>query len=293
MLVITADDLGFSKSRNEAIFSAASAGTVSAASLMINMPAAESACHEINERGVPLDLGLHFTLTSGRPVASPDAVHLLLDSDGMFRHGFVSLFRYASKPAFMEQIRIEFESQCRRMDDFVRQFGLRLTHVDSHQHVHAIRPIWNLLAAWAKERSLSIRLPRESYGSWRRWPLFRQPNPIGDVKKLILDFCTRGRKTDDLYFGLLDSGKMDDLAWRRILKVVLASPNRRCEINVHPGCLAGQAADSESLCCSDEDRIFHRSDWRKRELDVLLNPEFVAWIKNIRGESSERISCSF
>ncbi|GHT18192.1 hypothetical protein FACS1894189_5720 [Planctomycetales bacterium] len=277
MLIITADDLGFSPSRNQAILQAASAGTLSAASLMVNMPEAENAAKDVHNQTPQLDLGLHFTLTSGRAVAD---VPLLTDSDGMFRHGFLSLWNNAAKPEFLEQIRIEFAAQLRLMDDLEKRYGLRVGHLDSHQHIHAIKPIWNILAATAKERESILRFPHEPYGSLSRLVPFRTFSPAGDLKKMILDFCLRNiepvpKRLTALYFGLLDSGKMDRSAWNRILNVIRRLPVIRCEVNVHPGLFSGNEATAEPLCCSKDDRNFHQSIWRRRELDVLLDPAFA------------------
>jgi predicted glycoside hydrolase/deacetylase ChbG (UPF0249 family) len=277
MLIITADDLGFSASRNAAILEAAAFGTVSSASLMVNMPYAEEACRLVKEQVPQLGLGLHFTLTSGRPVATPQEVPLLIDANGMFRHGFVSLWKNAGQPEFFEQIRLEFETQSRLMDKFKKRYELQIDHLDSHQHIHAIRPIWNLLTAAAKHRRWAVRLPREPYGRLSRVVPFRTLLPLGDFKKAVLDFCTWGVHTvpKHLYFGVLDSGKMNRTAWNRILYIVKRYPNIPCEVNVHPG----YTVHEEPLCCSRDDRKFHYSHWRQRELDVLLDQEFLETLK--------------
>jgi hypothetical protein len=280
MLIITADDLGFSLSRNQAILSAASVGTLSAASLMVNMPEAENAASEVHNQAPQLDLGLHFTLTSGKAVAD---VPLLTDSNGMFRHGFLSLWKNAAKPEFLEQIQIEFAAQLRLMDDLERRYMLRIGHLDSHQHVHAVRPIWNVLATTAKDRSLMLRFPHEPYGSFARLVPFRTLFPVGDLKKIILDFCLRNREPipKRYYFGVLDSGKMNWSAWNRILNVIRRQPEIPCEVNVHPGILSGNEAAAEPICCSEDDRNFHRSRWRRCELDVLLEPAFADLLRSL------------
>jgi predicted glycoside hydrolase/deacetylase ChbG (UPF0249 family) len=275
MLIITADDLGFSASRNMAIIETVQFGSVSSASLMVNMPEAENACQTVQKYTPQLHLGLHFTLTSGRPVAASQHVPLLIDSkNGLFRHNFLSLWKNIARPEFLEQIHIEFDAQFQLMNKFEKRYNLQTDHLDSHQHIHAIQPIGNLLTNIAKTHCLAVRYPCERYGNWKRLFPFRTLLPVGDIKKMILSFCAKKIKPDHYYFGVLDSGKMDWSAWNRIFKIVRNSL-MRCEVNVHPGCLTGKEAATELLCCSQDDKNFHCNIWRRREFDILLNPKFI------------------
>jgi predicted glycoside hydrolase/deacetylase ChbG (UPF0249 family) len=282
MITVTADDLGFSESRNRAIYEAAAFGTVSAASLMVNMPAAEDACSRL--AAVPgtallrnLRIGLHFTLTSGRSVAEASQVPLLVDANGMFCNGFLKLWQNAHRHQWQEQIAIEYAAQLRRFDDWTKQHSLNVGHLDSHQHVHVVQGIWHLLEKTALQRNWRLRYPHEPYFV-RNLPLLRTLSPVGDVKKIILDMCLRNTvtvfNTKSFYFGVLDSGKMNDRVWNRIFSIAEKFPDYCCEVNVHPGCLSGEEALAEPLCCSANDKKFHASPWRRRELDVLLAPEF-------------------
>ncbi|MCL2745409.1 MAG: ChbG/HpnK family deacetylase, partial [Planctomycetaceae bacterium] len=171
-IIINADDLGFSPQVNAAILRGAEMGTVTAASVMVNMPFAESALLQVGEQVPHLGLALHFTLTSGRPVSSPHEVPLLVDTNGFFRHGFVSVWRMlASKQrdALLSQIRAEFFAQINRMNHLAEKYRLRFDHLDSHQHIHVIPDIWRLLQTEAVQRNLPLRVPRERWGHFKRW----------------------------------------------------------------------------------------------------------------------------
>ena len=95
-VILNADDLGYSPDVNWAILHAASIGTLTAASLMVNMPFAEDAVMSVRESLPNFSLGLHFCLTSGRAVAPQEKIPLLVDSNGCFRHGFLGLWRLLS-----------------------------------------------------------------------------------------------------------------------------------------------------------------------------------------------------
>ncbi len=277
MLIITADDFGFSPSRNEAILAAALRGRLSAASLMVNMPYAEEACEQVRIQAPKLGIGLHFTLTSGSSLAPPEEVPLLVDKLGMFKQGFLSLrFRVGNREgkrneALLRQIRVEFEAQVRRMSELQKKFALRVDHMDSHQHIHAIRPIWNILAEEARNQKLVLRMPREIPTGPFTGLL---PSPVGRLKKGILDSCTRGIEQPVGYFGVVESGRMGPAAWKKILQIVDQQKDRVFEVNVHPGMLSGKEADAEAVLCSAADHRFHRDPWRHREFDTLLEPSF-------------------
>src|SRR4051812_35977187 len=82
-LVVTADDFGISRGVNRGIVEAHRNGLVTSASLMPNLPSAEDALTRATTCP-DLGLGLHLTLTAGRPLSPPDRVPTLVDADGQF-----------------------------------------------------------------------------------------------------------------------------------------------------------------------------------------------------------------
>src|SRR5919112_1525178 len=82
-LVVNADDFGISRGVNRGIVEAHRAGLVTSASLMSNLPSAEDALTRATTCP-DLGLGLHLTLTAGRPLTPPDRVPTLVDDDGCF-----------------------------------------------------------------------------------------------------------------------------------------------------------------------------------------------------------------
>ena len=64
-LIINADDLGYSKHRDNGIFACFENSSISAASLIVNGPTSEAATERAKKLG--LCLGLHLNLTEGSP----------------------------------------------------------------------------------------------------------------------------------------------------------------------------------------------------------------------------------
>jgi len=275
-VILNADDLGYSPAVNRAILHAASAGTVTAASLMVNMPFAEEAIKAVWESCPNLSLGLHFCLTSGRAVAPVEKVPLLIDSEGCFRHGFLGLWRLLCsrrKNEALEQIQAEFLAQLDRMEQFACVYRLRFDHLDSHQHIHAFAEVFDILEGEARKRNLALRVPRECLGPGKRiWQRFFTWFPSGLLKKGILDSHLRKRTQAVGYYGILDTGKMDLPALSRIFEAL--KPGKVYEINIHPS--------EEPLAQEDSspgDREFHRSPWRQREYAALLDPALKTMIE--------------
>ncbi len=76
MLVVTADDLGYSEGVDRAILHAHREGIVRSTSLLVTFPrAAEAAALARAEPG--LEVGLHLDLVEGTPVSYPAAVRTL------------------------------------------------------------------------------------------------------------------------------------------------------------------------------------------------------------------------
>ncbi|MEO5564045.1 MAG: polysaccharide deacetylase family protein [Chitinophagaceae bacterium] len=127
LLIIHGDDLGVSHSENEATINAMEKGSVSSASIMVPTPwfseiAAYAAAHPKS------DFGLHLTLTSEwkyykwGPTA--DGVPGLTNSAGFFPASVDSIY----KSAKIEEV----EKEIRMQIDKAKQFGIDVTHLDSH-----------------------------------------------------------------------------------------------------------------------------------------------------------------
>ena len=282
-IIINADDLGFSPGVSSAILRCAERGTITAASVMVNMPFAESALRQVREQVPQLSLALHFTLTSGKPVSPPQEVPLLVNANGMFRLGFMGLWKILSsnqRTALLLQIQTELSAQLKRMDQLAEKYQIRFDHLDSHQHVHALSGIWKLLRQEAEQRHLPLRLPRERWGNLKRWCRRSWTwFPSGLLKQAILNGCLRNVPQKIGYFGILETGQIDKPALLAMFQSI--AQNRSFdmyEINTHPSAPA-EADEQGELCCSEADKQFHTSQWRKKEFQALNCDDVLQWAR--------------
>ena len=153
LLIVNADDFGITEGATDAIVECHRAGSVTSTTLMTNMPAAGYAAERAKEHPA-LGVGLHFNLTLGRPLAGGPQSSVVNGQGELFNRRDLSL-RAITGRLRASDIREELEAQHGSM----RALGLVPTHFDSHQHVHAIPRIFQVVAAFAAEKALPMRMP--------------------------------------------------------------------------------------------------------------------------------------
>lgn len=142
-LIINADDVGFSDAINEAARECYLKGSITGASIMACGPRFDEAADMLREIGRE-EVGVHLTLTGMK----------------RFAHDYKNFaLKYFLKKINPEQVYTELSSQIKR----VRDKGLDITHLDSHEHVHMFPGVLSIVIKLALEFDIPyIRLPLES-----------------------------------------------------------------------------------------------------------------------------------
>ena len=150
VLVVNADDLGFSADMNAAIEAGHRMGRITNASLMVDGAAIGEAI-EIAGRNPGLGVGLHLDLC---PVV------------GLYDRPYAQMREGLRLPEMLDKVRTETERQIRKF----KGFGLSFTHLDGHRHFHALPEVFELVVEVASAHGLkSIRLTKD-------WILPRTPS---------------------------------------------------------------------------------------------------------------------
>jgi predicted glycoside hydrolase/deacetylase ChbG (UPF0249 family) len=115
---------------------------------MANMPGFDEACRVINKYGLNGHVGLHIVLTEGIPLTDKiKQQRRFCDERGVFRSNTREkrLFHLSAdeKEAVGEEIRTQIE-RCRKN-------GLKLTHVDSHHHIHEEKGVLKVIIPLMQE----------------------------------------------------------------------------------------------------------------------------------------------
>jgi len=153
-LIVNADDFGLNAAANAGIIECHQAGSVTSTTLMANGEAfAEAVALAKDNPG--LGVGLHFNLSWGRPVSEPARIPALVDDRGCF-HSRGELARRSLLGRLpREQVELELDAQLGKL----RVHGIEVTHIDSHQHVHAFGPVFAAVATRCEREGLPMRVP--------------------------------------------------------------------------------------------------------------------------------------
>ncbi|AKL11650.1 TPA: chitin disaccharide deacetylase [Kluyvera intermedia] len=151
LLIVNADDFGLSRGQNYGIVEACRNGVVTSTTALVNGAAVDHAV-ALRAQIPALAVGLHFTLTLGKPVGNTP----FLTREGLLGKGIWDLAAQDALP--LEEIADELACQYAR---FITLFGEPPSHIDSHHHVHMIGAIFPLVAAFAHEKGIPLRVDRD------------------------------------------------------------------------------------------------------------------------------------
>jgi hopanoid biosynthesis associated protein HpnK len=235
-LIVHADDFGLTERINEGILLAHQHGIVTSASIMANGEAFEHAV-ALAHSTPTLDVGIHLTVIEEKPLLSSDEIPTLTALDGRFhRHALQFVKRYLLGRIDLQEIRKELEAQVRK----VLATGLIPSHFDSHQHVHILPEILNVVLELSRKYHIpAIRFPREAaiFGKMRSLPL-RGVSLTRMAQMLVLNvFCQianeKVERRTEAFTGFLFGVKLDKLNLWKILRHL--PKEGTCEIMCHPG----------------------------------------------------------
>ena len=249
-VIVHADDFGLHPALNEGVERAHREGVVSSASLMPLGPAYEDALRRMS--AMPgLDLGLHFTL-----VGLPGFPTTL----GAFLSGYARGAWPARRVA--DALRAQL--------DALR--GLPASHLDSHQHLHALPGIMRVVCPLAAEHGIrAIRLPVDGPAFAPVPPARRaQAAALAAVARLSRRYiAAAGLRTSDHFSGMAVSGHLTAPTLAQYLQ---NARDGLTEIVCHPG------ADNRALAQA----FAWGYDW-EGETAALCSPEACSAAETLIG----------
>lgn len=147
-LIITADDYGMSRGVNDAIDAGIACGLITSTNVMTNMKYYREA---EKLRKTDVSVGLHWTLSAGKPVLDPKEIKSLVDDNGTFYSYPEFRSRYRKKLISHQDIVKELKAQYSR---FVAVCG-QPDYWNTHQNTHVDFGIYKLVVDTAKELGIS------------------------------------------------------------------------------------------------------------------------------------------
>jgi predicted glycoside hydrolase/deacetylase ChbG (UPF0249 family) len=230
MLIINADDLGYSPHRDAGIFAAYQKGYISSASLMVNGANVIAASQHAKELQMPV--GLHLNLTEGIPLTRATN---LRDDEGCLLYK-MNFWWLKKTPEVLTDILEETKAQVERFKELM---GYYPTRVDGHQHAHIASHVPEVLAPYFQEIGVRhIRIPDQDPDelTWLDAETLRryETRYVPAVAARLI-YCSHGLKTTIHFMGLGLAGQY--MTIHRITNAI-SKCYGTIEFMVHPGFLA-------------------------------------------------------
>lgn len=233
---MNADDFGLTPGVNRAIIELHAAGLVTSTSLMARAAATDEAI-ELARATPSLGVGCHVVLVDGEPVLPPEQIPSLVD----LRTGqFPQTLRAFLLRLFTGRIRAEeIEAEAAAQIAHLQRCGVRLTHIDTHKHVHVFSAVLRPVLRAARAAGIrAVRHPFEPEWAVRAAigaPLARVVQiaalrPLEPRSRKIL--TKEGFVTSDGTIAVAGTGSLDAATLRSLLRQL---PAGTWELVTHPG----------------------------------------------------------
>ena len=242
-LIINADDFGLTSGVNRAVAELHQAGLLTSATLMARAQATADAI-EISLATPSLGVGCHVVLLDGEPVLSPQSeIPNLADPiTGRFRPSLIpflgAVHRYWPRMA-ASPMNKEIEGEAAAQISLLQNRGIRLTHIDTHKHVHMFPAVLRPVLRAARAAGIrTVRNPFEpawSLHATQGAPRLRRVQ-VSLLRRLQSSFhrivAEEGFTTTAGAIGVLATGSLDAATVASLLRQL---PSGTWELVTHPG----------------------------------------------------------
>jgi chitin disaccharide deacetylase len=273
-LIINADDFGLSPDINAAVIKAHKEGVVTSATVMANMAGAVEACKMARQnRG--LGVGVHLNVTMGKPLSKEKAVRCLLNENGEFAFAPGQL---AWMSLYSGKIRHAIQVEMACQIQWVLDRNIKVSHVDSHHHIHCCPMIYPTVCGLAKlfdveavrwvyepQAVSSVPWPLPSEGAKKHAKLLRRAAQINRFQnsKLI--------KTD----GLLGIAHFGNINFNFFKDLSLYNPLATAELMTHPGYSGPASGDYSQFATQRQSELETLCSDKTKEYLAKANIELV------------------
>jgi len=239
-LIVNADDFGLTEEINHGIIQAHKKGILTSTSMVATGEAFDEAVG-LALQNPTLDVGVHLTLVEERSILQRASIPTLINAQGYFRKSGSIFFRdYILNRIDMHEIYLELKAQIQK----IRDSGISVSHIDSHQHIHVLPKVLQVVVELANYFQIKmIRAPFEqpkwrNFLSIKKWPRLMQHFGLNlscrHARHLLKDYAT------DYFFGFFDGGSLNTM---RLARVILHLPVGVSEVMCHPGFDGGRSSE--------------------------------------------------
>ena len=250
-LIINADDFGLTSGVNRAVAELHQAGLLTSATLMARAQATADAI-QIALTTPSLGVGCHVVLLDGEPVLSTQSeIPNLADPiTGRFRPSLIpflgAVHRYWPRMA-ASPMNKEIEGEAAAQISLLQNRGIRLTHIDTHKHVHMFPAVLRPVLRAARAAGIrTVRNPFEpawSLHATQGAPRLRRVQ-VSLLRRLQSSFhrivAEEGFTTTAGAIGVLATGSLNAATIASLLRQL---PRGTWELVTHPGYNDADLAD--------------------------------------------------
>jgi hypothetical protein len=259
-LIVNADDYGYFDCVSRGVLRAAQDGIVTATGVFANAPRLDEHAAWLRECE-QLDVGVHLNLTDREPL-TPDMARRLDPWSGRFPGKFAVAKAVLAGAFPRASVTAEWRAQIERC----LALGLRLTFLNSHEHVHMLPALFRVTQELAAEygiphvRFAAAEMPsRPSAGGLLRAAVI---GAFAIVDKRLAD------RPAPTFLGLDSSGRLDEASLEATIRRL--QPGEVYELMCHPGFLdRAEATDP---------RLLGYHDW-EGELAALTSSKVKALVR--------------
>lgn len=279
-IIINADDFGRHAEINRAVEEGLMHGCLRSATVMPG-GAAFAGAIDIARRHEELGLGVHFTLVDGHPILPPEEIPSLVGSEGDFLPDHTALLkRYLKGSINLEEVRRELAAQLQK----VEATGVPLSHVDSHQHMHTLPGIIDIVLDLAARAGIrAVRTPRTPLFAGAFGGLGQLVGRLGLSTLARLAACKVhrcGLLTPDHFAGIVAGEAVSE---GELLHLIAHLLQGTTEVMMHPG--------------TKNDVLQEDSGWQhdfEAELAAILSPRVGAALQKAEVEpvNFRHLSCT-
>lgn len=263
-IIINADDLGFSLGVNQAILKANTDGYLTHASLMANTEYFEDAI-QLLPKFKDLKIGVHVTLTCGKAIFKEN----VLAKNGKLDWTFVKLLFLKKTPKVLKSLEEEIEHQILK----IKESGIKISHIDGHEHVHIIPSINKIVRKLAEKHKIE-RVREINENLFESIKFNGSTTNLSNVVKLLLLKTLSLFNQDDKNVGFYCMLNTCDIRTGNLFKFLKESKSYDVvEIMLHPSI---RNIDSESYLKTLDPRFvsFFNDDSRTTEFELCFDKQF-------------------
>lgn len=270
-IIINADDFGRHAEINRAVEEGLVHGCLRSATVMPG-GAAFAGAIDIARRHEELGLGVHFMLVDGHPILPPEEIPSLVGAEGDFLPDHTALLkRYLKGSINLEEVRRELAAQLQK----VEATGIPISHVDSHQHMHTLPGIIDIVLDLAARAGIrAVRTPRTPLFAGAFGGLGQLVGRLGLSTLARLAACKahrRGLLTPDHFAGIVAGEAVSE---GELLHLIAHLSQGTTEVMMHPG--------------TKNDVLQEDSGWQhdfEAELAAILSPRVGAALQKAEVEA--------